>query len=369
MVSILGKGSYGRVVGTGSIAKKCVKLNDWEALNSVVREIHVLRMNLPNTVEYLATTYNKKENMVQIKMKRYDMCLRRFLKDERMKHSVVQRHVITQLLNALYVLHGNNIIHRDIKPENILVTMTSARPNVVLCDFGLSRQHCDAGEAYTSYMVTRWYRPPETWARDGKFKPSIDIWSMGCVFYEIVEQKALYPVETFEAFCKKSTQHESLMEGMNESDIKELCINMVKLKARERWDITKCMRHMEIKQARILKSFHAGNDAFSSHIQILMDSNLTSEYTPRVKSYTKMLFSIAGSSAKDLWCCLCIACMLFQDGAWSGSHKISDYVKMSDVALFYTKIGNLKLPQCEFDYKISNALEFDVKRNVKRKLN
>ena len=349
MTSLLGQGSFGKVLGRGSIAKKCIELVDWEALNSIVREMHVLRMNLPNMVEYISSSYKAKENTVQIKMKRYDMDLRKFLlRDVRSRSSITKLHLITQLLDALYFLHGNGVIHRDIKPENVLVTMTSVRPIVVLCDFGLARQHCDEGETYTGYMVTRWYRPPETWVRDGKFNPSIDIWSMGCVFYEIIKEKPLYVVENFEDFNKQTINHDS---RINELKIeKVLCMNMLKLKATERWNINQCMQHMGRERMQISSSYYFDNEVFNPTIQTLMNSNLTSEYTPRVKSYTKMLFNIGGSSPKDFWCCLCIACMLFQEGSWSASHKICDYVKMSEVFNFYCKFGTMKLPQCQYDY-------------------
>lgn len=73
--------------------------------------------------------------------------------------------------------------------------------DVKLCDFGLSRgvDHKDPNMS-TTYVATRWYRAPELllqWSESGK---SIDIWSVGCLFAEMLQpakpkRKPLFPGE------------------------------------------------------------------------------------------------------------------------------------------------------------------------------
>lgn len=87
------------------------------------------------------------------------------------------------LTNALEYLHDSRIRHKDIKPQNILVK----RQNVLLTDFGLARDLGDASGATTegATPLTPRYCAPEV----GNYKPrsySSDIWSLGCVFLEMI---------------------------------------------------------------------------------------------------------------------------------------------------------------------------------------
>ncbi|VDK37352.1 unnamed protein product [Taenia asiatica] len=81
-------------------------------------------------------------------------------------------------------------IHRDIKPENILI---NAQGEVKLCDFGFARFIADAGDAYTDYVATRWYRSPELLVGDKHYGPPVDIWAVGCVFAEMLTRLPLWP--------------------------------------------------------------------------------------------------------------------------------------------------------------------------------
>lgn len=86
------------------------------------------------------------------------------------------------LASALHYLHGNSVIHGDIKPANILVK----GPQILLTDFGSSRsvQQTYSGST-ASGPITPQYAAPEV--LDSRIsRPSSDIWSLGCVFVEIV---------------------------------------------------------------------------------------------------------------------------------------------------------------------------------------
>jgi len=104
---------------------------------------------------------------------------------------------IYQLLRGMKYVHSADVAHRDLKPRNILVC---ANCDLKICDFGLARVCFDVGgEDYllsplTDYICTRWYRGPElltgTEIRDLK---KLDVWSMGCIFAEMLGRRPLFP--------------------------------------------------------------------------------------------------------------------------------------------------------------------------------
>lgn len=97
---------------------------------------------------------------------------------------------IFQILRGLKYLHSANILHRDLKPGNLLV---NANCELKICDFGLARTSKDNGQFMTEYVVTRWYRAPELLLSCDNYGTSIDVWSVGCIFAEILGRKPIFP--------------------------------------------------------------------------------------------------------------------------------------------------------------------------------
>ncbi|KAH9746401.1 mitogen-activated protein kinase 9 [Citrus sinensis] len=99
-----------------------------------------------------------------------------------------------QLLRALKYIHSANVFHRDLKPKNILA---NADCKLKICDFGLARvSFTDTPSAifWTDYVATRWYRAPELCGSFfSKYTPAIDIWSIGCIFAELLTGRPLFP--------------------------------------------------------------------------------------------------------------------------------------------------------------------------------
>ncbi|XP_070449413.1 MAPK/MAK/MRK overlapping kinase isoform X6 [Equus przewalskii] len=93
-----------------------------------------------------------------------------------------------QLCTSLDHMHRNGIFHRDVKPENILIKQDVLK----LGDFGSCRS-VYSKQPYTEYISTRWYRAPECLLTDGFYTYKMDLWSAGCVFYEITSLQPLFP--------------------------------------------------------------------------------------------------------------------------------------------------------------------------------
>ena len=84
------------------------------------------------------------------------------------------------MASALYELHIRKIIHRDLKTANIFITKDLK--NVKIGDMNVSKI-IKNNFAYTQ-TGTPYYASPEVW-RDDPYNIKTDIWSLGCVLYEL----------------------------------------------------------------------------------------------------------------------------------------------------------------------------------------
>uniref|UniRef100_A0A7S0MYV6 Mitogen-activated protein kinase n=2 Tax=Pyramimonas obovata TaxID=1411642 RepID=A0A7S0MYV6_9CHLO len=99
------------------------------------------------------------------------------------------QYFIYQLLRGLKYIHSAGVLHRDLKPSNLLL---NANCDLKICDFGLARTSTEK-EFMTEYVVTRWYRAPELLLSCSEYTMAIDVWSVGCIFAELLGRKPLFP--------------------------------------------------------------------------------------------------------------------------------------------------------------------------------
>ena len=128
-------------------------------------------------------------NLYQFLQKRYKLYKRSMLKIKMGLDIASVRQVAYDMLQALQYIKTKCIIHTDVKPENILIEKCdNGTIKFILCDFGSAY---DGNYNLIGYHQSRFYRAPETIFRKN-CSYSIDMWSIGCVLYELLFNRVLF---------------------------------------------------------------------------------------------------------------------------------------------------------------------------------
>lgn len=206
ILEVIGKGSYGVVcsaVDTLTGEKVAIKkINDiFEHVSDatrILREIKLLRLlRHPDIVEvkHIMLPPSRRDfKDIYVVFELMESDLHQVIKANDDLTPEHYQFFLYQLLRALKYIHTANVFHRDLKPKNVLA---NADCKLKICDFGLARvAFSDAPTAifWTDYVATRWYRAPELCGSFfSKYTPAIDIWSIGCIFAEVLTGKPLFP--------------------------------------------------------------------------------------------------------------------------------------------------------------------------------
>lgn len=96
--------------------------------------------------------------------------------------------LVIQLVSGVQYLHDNWILHRDLKTSNLLL---NNRGQLKIADFGMARYFGDPPPKMTQLVVTLWYRSPELLLGAEKYGTAVDMWSIGCIFGELLSKEPL----------------------------------------------------------------------------------------------------------------------------------------------------------------------------------
>lgn len=161
-------------------------------INSI-REISILKdLKCKNIVD-LRKIISTSNNIVYLVFDYYKYDLSKLLYGE-MNSIITKNHIIyymKQIINSIKECRDNFIIHRDIKPSNIFITDNN---EIKLGDFGLARR-VKQGAVHTSHVVTLYYRAPELLLGSKDYSYEVDMWSVGCVLFEMMAKKPLFFTE------------------------------------------------------------------------------------------------------------------------------------------------------------------------------
>ncbi|XP_040913828.1 cyclin-dependent kinase 11B isoform X2 [Toxotes jaculatrix] len=157
-----------------------------------LREINtILKAQHPNIVTVREIVVGSNMDKIYIVMNYVEHDLKSLM--ETMKQPFLPGEVKTlmiQLLRGVRHLHDNWILHRDLKTSNLLL---SHKGILKIGDFGLAREYGSPLKPYTPVVVTLWYRSPELLLGAKEYSIAVDMWSVGCIFGELLTQKPLFP--------------------------------------------------------------------------------------------------------------------------------------------------------------------------------
>ncbi|ESQ29781.1 hypothetical protein EUTSA_v10023419mg [Eutrema salsugineum] len=203
-----GEGTYGLVymakdIKTGEIValKKIRMDNEREGFPiTAIREIRILKkLHHENVIQLkeivTSPDNNKDEGGIYMVFEYMDHDLTGLADRSKLRFTVPQiKCYMKQLLTGLHYCHVNQVLHRDIKGSNLLIDNEG---KLKLADFGLARSfsHDHSGNL-TNRVITLWYRPPELLLGATKYGPAVDMWSVGCLFAELLNGKPILPGKT-----------------------------------------------------------------------------------------------------------------------------------------------------------------------------
>ncbi|XP_070500537.1 cyclin-dependent kinase 12-like [Chironomus tepperi] len=198
----VGKGTYGKVFKAidldteETVAMKYIKVeHETEGFPiTCLREIKILRqLDHPNVIKLKDIVFRHEKNSTYLVFDYMNHDLLGLRINSEMDFDEYTIFFISQqLLEGINYCHKHQIIHRDLKLSNILV---NNKGQVKICDFGLSRMWT-VNRPYTNKVISLWYRPIELLLGEEMYGPPVDIWSIGCIIYEMFRRQPLFNYST-----------------------------------------------------------------------------------------------------------------------------------------------------------------------------
>ena len=203
----VGEGTYGKVYKakdklTGQLValkKTRLQMDEEGVPPTALREVSLLQMLSQSlyvvrllSVEHIDANNSdddSKSNLYLV-FEFLDTDLKKFIDSHRegpnprpLSPSLIQSFLF-QLCKGVAHCHSHGVLHRDLKPQNLL--LDQERGILKIADLGLGRAFTVPLKSYTHEIVTLWYRAPEVLLGSTHYSIAIDMWSVGCIFGNII---------------------------------------------------------------------------------------------------------------------------------------------------------------------------------------
>lgn len=221
----VGEGTYGVVYKARdktddslvALKKTRLELEDEGIPSTAIREISLLGELVHPNIVHLKDTIASDQKLYLV-FEFLDQDLKKYMDHvgKKLKPMLVKSYLF-QLLSGIAFCHKQRILHRDLKPQNLLI---DRHGTLKIADFGLARAFGVPICTYTHEVVTLWYRAPEILLGGKQYGCGVDMWSIGCIFAEMVNKAPLFPGdseidELFRIFRACGTPNEDIWPGVS----------------------------------------------------------------------------------------------------------------------------------------------------------
>eukprot|EP00474_Spongospora_subterranea_P009363 CRZ09821.1 hypothetical protein [Spongospora subterranea] len=204
LLRVLGSGAFGVVCAAEDIVngvpvaikKISNAFSNLVHTKRVVREVRLMRYfchdNIVKMCDLMRTGSDDDCDDVYIVTELMDTDLHQIIVSPQKLTNEHIQYFLYQLLRGLRCIHSAGVLHRDLKPSNILL---NSNCDLKIADFGLARvasSEDDTNAFMTEYVATRWYRAPEIMLSWKEYSKAIDMWSVGCIFGELLGRRPLF---------------------------------------------------------------------------------------------------------------------------------------------------------------------------------
>lgn len=162
---------------------------------TALRETNILlSLSHPNIIKIREMVIGSSIDKIFMVMEYCDNDLKYCMETKSQPFSTAEvKQLMLQLLSGVDHMHQKWFIHRDLKTSNLLY---SNKDGILkICDFGMARKYESPIAPYTHEVVTLYYRPPEVLLGSKTYSTSLDIWSVACIFAEMLTGKILFQGE------------------------------------------------------------------------------------------------------------------------------------------------------------------------------
>jgi serine/threonine protein kinase len=208
-------------------------------INFLFKEINILmRLKHPQIIELYSFCLTDENEFALIMEYIPGGTLKEYIKKNKQLDEEEAKKILKQILEIILYCHKMNIIHHDLKPDNILFT-DDIHKQIKIIDFGISSLMYDQSDAGSLL-----YLPPEIIThKDVTSSPSVDVWSIGCIFGEMLKGECLFKGENITKIKHLISSGDYELPKNISNLASDLLKKMLKLSSKERISVNSALLH------------------------------------------------------------------------------------------------------------------------------